>query len=109
VEITSSETTFGLAFTTIKFYKGTIRLIEHPMFTDLPALAGTMVVIDLPAIRLAYMEGRDAKTEEYGIGGKPALQGEDSVGGSLTSEFACETVNPASCGVISGLTAGAAG
>ena len=109
VEIPSSVTTFGLAFTTIKFYKGTIRLIEHPMFTDLPALAGTMVVIDLPATRLAYMEGRDAKTEEYGIGGKPALQGEDSVGGSLTSEFACEVVNPASCGVISGLTAGAAG
>jgi len=109
VEITSSETTFGLSFTTIKFYKGTIRLIEHPMFNDLDALAGTMVVIDLPAIRLAYMEGRDAKTEEYGIGGKPALQGEDSVGGSLTSEFACELVNPASCGIISGLTAGAAG
>jgi len=109
VEITSQETTFGLSFTTIKFYKGTIRLIEHPMFNDLPALAGTMVVVDLPAIRLAYMEGRDAKTEEYGIGGKPALQGEDSVGGSLTSEFACELVNPFSCGVISGLTAGAAG
>lgn len=109
VEITSSETNFGLAFSTIKFYKGTIRLIEHPMFNDLPALAGTMVVVDLPAIRLAYMEGRDAITEEYGITGKPAQAGEDSFGGSLTSEFACETTNPNACGVITGLTAGAAG
>jgi len=109
VEITSNETTFGLSFTTIKFYKGTIRLIEHPMFNDHAALAGSMVVIDLPAIRLAYMEGRDAKTEEYGVGNKPVLQGQDSVGGSLTSEFACELVNPLSCGIISGLTAGAAG
>jgi len=109
VEITSSETTFGLSFTTIKFYKGTIRLIEHPMFNDLPALAGTMVVIDLPAIRLAYLEGRDAATEEYGIDGKPALAGQDAYGGGLLSEFACELVNPFSCGVISGLTQGAAG
>jgi len=109
VEIMSSETTFGLSFTTIKFYKGTIRLIEHPMFNDSPALAGSMVVVDLPAIRLAYMEGRDAKNEEYGIGGKAVLQGQDSLGGSLTSEFACEVINPASCGVITGLTAGVAG
>jgi len=107
VEITSQETTFGLQFNTLKFYKGTIRLIEHPMFNDMPALANTMVVVDLPAIRLAYMEGRDAKVEEYGVGGKPALQGQDSVGGSLTSEFACECINPATCGIISGLTAGA--
>jgi len=109
VEIMSSETTFGLSFTTIKFYKGTIRLIEHPMFNDSPALVGTMVVVDLPAIRLAYMEGRDAKLEEYGIGGKNALLGQDALGGSLTSEFACEVINPASCGVITGLTAGIAG
>jgi len=107
VEITSQETTFGLQFNTLKFYKGTIRLIEHPMFNDMPNLASTMVVVDLPAIRLAYMEGRDAKVEEYGVGGKAVLQGQDSVGGSLTSEFACECINPATCGIITGFTAGA--
>jgi len=53
VEITSSETTFGLAFT---------------------ALTGTMAVVDLPAIR------RDAKNEEYGVGGKPVMLGQDSAG-----------------------------
>jgi len=109
VEITSSETTFGLSFTTIKFYKGTIRLIEHPMFNDSPALVGTMAVVDLPSIRLAYMEGRDAKNEEYGVSGSPVMLGQDSAGGSLTSEFACEVINPASCGLITGLTAGIAG
>jgi len=109
VEITSSETTFGLTFTNLKFYKGTIRLIEHPMFNDLPALSGTMVVCDLPAVKLAYMEGRDAAIEAYGIGGKAADLGIDAVGGSILSEFACECVNPSAFGVITGFTAGAAG
>jgi len=107
VEITLGETTFGLAFTSFRFYKGTIRLIEHPMFNGLPSMTGTMVVVDLPAIGLAYMEGRDAKVEEYGLGGKPVTDGADSVGGSLTSELAVETINPLACGVISNLTAGA--
>lgn len=109
VELTPRETTFGLAFTDLRFYKGTIRLIEHPMFNDLAYTTGMMAIIDLPAIGLAYMDGRDAKVEEYGVGGKPAMQGQDSIGGSLTSELAVETINPAACGLITGLTAGAVG
>jgi hypothetical protein len=109
VQLLSETTTFGLRFSTFKFFKGIIRLIEHPMFSDLAAFGGTMVTVDLPAIKLAYMDGRDAMREEYGPTGQQTSNGVDAVGGTLTSEFACETVNPSSCQVVTGFTAGAAG
>lgn len=107
VELLSEQTTFGLRFSTFKFYKGIVRLIEHPMFNSLAAFGGTMVTVDLPAIKLAYMDGRDAVREEYT--GTTNNSGVDAVGGTLTSELAVETVNPSSCQVVTGFTAGAVG
>jgi len=109
VELISEQTTFGLRFSTFKFFKGIIRLIEHPMFNDSPAFTGTMVTIDLPAIRLAYMGGRDAIREEYDIAGRTTNNGQDAQGGTLTSELAVECVNPQACQVITGFTSGIAG
>jgi len=109
VELISEQTTFGLRFSTFKFFKGIIRLIEHPMFNDSPAFTGTMVTIDLPAIQLAYMGGRDAVREEYDLSGKQTNNGQDAAGGTLTSELAVETINPQACQIITGFTAGAAG
>lgn len=109
VEIMQSETSFGMQFTKFKFYKGEINLIEHPLMNALQTAAtGTLLVMDLPALKLAYMDGRDTIAEEYNINGKVIPNGTDGVGGSLTSEFAVELINPNSCVYVTGLTAGAA-
>lgn len=111
VEVMQSETSFGMQFTKFKFYKGEINLIEHPLMNGLmPATVttGNMLVMDLAALKLAYMDGRDTTPEEYGQNGKTVENGVDGVGGSLTSELAVEMVNPYSCVYVTGLTAGAA-
>lgn len=107
VYITQSETSFGMNFTKFKFHKGEINLIEHPLMNGL-GLTGTALVMDMPALKLAYMDGRDTKPEEYGGNGKAVELGTDGVGGSLTTELAVELVNPYSCALIEGLTAGIA-
>ncbi len=107
VQIVTTQTSFGMRFSQFVCYKGTINLIEHPLMNVL-GLTGTALIMDMPALKLAYMEGRDTRAEEYGANGKIVEGGTDGVGGSLTSELAVELINPYSCGLITGLTAGAA-
>jgi len=106
VQLTTNETSFGMNFTKFKFYKGSINLIEHPLMNGL-GQAGSALVMDMPALKLAYLEGRDTKAEEYGSNGKILESGIDGVGGSLTTELAVELINPYSCAYITGLTAAA--
>lgn len=107
VTIMQSENQFGMKFTSFQFYKGTINLVEHPLLNGL-GQEGLFVVMDMPALKLAYMDGRDTKPEEYGTGKNNADNGQDAQGGSLTTEAAVELINPYSCGVVTGLTAGVA-
>lgn len=107
VQIQNGQTNFGLRFTQFNFYNGTINLVTHPLFNGL-SRTGTMLIMDMPALKLAYMDGRDTKTEEYNTGGKIVENGVDAVGGSLTTEFAVELINPYACALIDGLTAGVA-
>ena len=106
VYITQNENSFGMNFTKFKFYKGEINIIEHPIMNGL-GLSGTALVMDMPALKLAYLDGRDTRTEEYGASGSIVESGTDGVGGSLTSELAVELINPYSCALIEGLTAAA--
>ena len=107
ITINQAETSFGMRFSKFEFYKGTLNLIEHPLLNGL-AQTGMMLIMDMSALKLAYMEGRDTVPENYGIDGKSADSGADAVGGSLTTECAVELINPFSCGVITGLTQGVA-
>ncbi len=109
ITMASSETKFGMKYTSFSFYKGTINLVEHPLMNGL-GLLGSLLIMDMAALKLAYMDGRDTLPEEYGIGsGKDTgTNGLDSVGGSLTTEAAVELVSPFSCAYISGLTSGIA-
>lgn len=107
ISIMQSETSFGMQFTQMKLYKGTINLVEHPLLNGL-GQQGTLLIMDMPALKLAYLDGRDTKPEEYGMGGKSADNGQDAQGGSLTTELAVELINPYSCAVVYGLTAGVA-
>jgi hypothetical protein len=107
VQIMNSQTAFGLNFTSFKFYKGTINLIEHPLLNGL-SQAGLAIVMDMPALKIAYMDGRDTKKSDYGQDGRATDDGVDAVGGDLLTEMAVELINPFACEVITGLTAGAA-
>jgi len=106
VNIVQTETNFGMKFQTMTFYKGTIHMKEHPMLNGL-GRQGMALVLDPMALKLAYMDGRDTKPEEYGTNGKILEGGIDGVGGSLTTECAVELVNPYGCALIEGLTAAA--
>ena len=106
VQIMQAETSFGMRFSKFEFYKGTINLIEHPLLNGLQR-EGMMIIMDMSALKLAYLDGRDTKTETYGQG-QNADSGEDAVGGSLTSELAVELINPFSCEVVTGLEQGVA-
>ena len=108
ISMTQEETSYGMQFTKFRFYKGEINLIEHPLMNGLATTPGLAVVVDLPALKLAPMDGRDTKSEGYGVGGTNSDgSGVDSQGGSITTELAVELINPASCAVITGLTAAA--
>lgn len=108
VEMMQSETSFGMQFTKFRTYRGTLNLVTHPLFNAYTDLAKLMLIIDLPALKLAYMDGSDTLAEDYGGSGRNNANGVDSEGGSLTSEFAVELINPAACAVVEGLTAAAA-
>lgn len=108
IQIMQEQTGFGMKYTSFRFYQGTINLIQHPLMNGLNPTAGNMLVMDLAALKLAYMEGRNAVPEEYGVDMKQVELGTDGIGGSLTSEFAVELINPYACGYVTGLTAGAA-
>jgi len=107
ITMQTDETSFGMMFTKFKFYKGIINIVEHSLFNAWASLSGLAVIIDLAALRLAFMAGRDTKAEDYGGDGRNNANGVDAVGGSLTSEFAVELINPFSCAVITDLTAAA--
>jgi hypothetical protein len=87
IKIMQSETQFGMKFTSFQFYQGTINLIQHPLMNGLDPTGGNLLIVDIAAIKLAYMEGRDAVPEEYGSGMKQVELGTDGVGGSLTSVY----------------------
>jgi hypothetical protein len=108
IQIMQNETGFGMKYTSFKFYQGEINLIQHPLMNGLDPTGGNLLVVDLAAVKLAYMDGRDAVPEEYGVGMQKVELGTDGVGGSLTSEMAVELINPFACGYVTGLTAGAA-
>ncbi len=108
VTMSQDETSFGMQFTSFKFYKGRVMLIEHPLFNAWASLYGLLMIVELAAIKLAFLAGRDTKAEDYGGDGRNNANGVDAVGGSLTSEFAVELVNPYACAVVEGLTAAVA-
>ena len=106
---TTETTTFGLQYQSFKFYKGQLRLLEHPLLNELAPVAGLAIIVDLNSMALAYMEGRDVKREEYDGSGDSTGSGIDASGGSFTTEFATEFRSPQTCGIINSLTAGAVG
>ena len=108
VQIMQGQTSFGMQYTTFMFYKGTVIMMEHPLLNGINGMAGMAIGVDMPAMKLAYMDGRDTKSEEYGGSGRNNANGVDADGGSLTTEFATEFLNPYGNFILYGATAGIA-
>jgi len=109
IQLLPDQSGFGFSFQRFKFYKGNLILMEHPILNGLTGMEDLAVGVDMPSLKLAYMEGRDTKAEEFGGTGRNNANGVDANGGSFTTEFAVELMNPSGCFVIYDLTAGAAG
>lgn len=108
INIQRKETTFGMKYQEFELYRGAIKYKLHPLLDGLTRSSnGLMIVLDLPSMKLAYMDGRDVKTENYDGAADGSNSGVDAQGGSLLSEFATEFKNPGGCAVINGLTAAA--
>jgi hypothetical protein len=107
VQISQERSEFGHKYTSFQMQRGDLALMDHPLLNGLN-VQGMAMILDMAAIKLAYMDGRDTKPEEYNTGGKVVENGVDAIGGSLTTEFAVELLNPFACAIITGLTAGVA-
>jgi hypothetical protein len=107
-QIVDGQTNFGLQFQTFQTARGTFRMIEHPMLNTNPDWAKIAIALDLPSLRLMYLEGRRTMNQEFNLQGVPVDNGIDAVGGTLTTELTMEITNPSANIMITGLTAGVA-
>lgn len=55
VTVTQRETSYGMVFTEWKFFKGRLIVKEHPLFSAIGISPGFAVVVDVSAVKLAYM------------------------------------------------------
>jgi hypothetical protein len=106
-QLMDGQTAWGLQFSTIKLARGTVQIIEHPLFNSNPNWARMGVVVDLSTFALAYLRGRETLNKEFNIGGATTDNGVDAVGGSLLTECTTEIRNPPANSVITGFTAAA--
>lgn len=105
-------TSYGLQFSTFKFARGTITLIEHPLFNAYgrtSAMSKMGVIVDLPTFNLAYLGDRKTMSREFNQGNVPVDNGIDAVGGTLTTEVTCLVKNFPANAVLYNFTASAVG
>lgn len=103
-QIVDGQTNFGLQFQTFKTSRGTFRMVEHPILNSNAVWSQMAIALDLSAIRLMYLEGRQTENIEYGMDGRATDNGIDAVGGTLTTELTMEIVNPSAHAVLTGIT-----
>jgi len=105
------QTDWGLQFSTIKIARGTFRIIEHPLFNTNASWQKLAIAVDLSSFNLAYLADRKTQSREFNMtsDGEASDNGIDAVGGTLTTELTTVLKNPPACGIMTNLTAGAAG
>lgn len=104
-----STTSFGLNFTSFVTTRGRYVLMEHPMFNVNADLQKMGLVLNVSQLRVAYMEGRNTDHKYFNRAGDECAEdnGIDAIGGTYTTECTITHKNPASCAVITNLTAAA--
>lgn len=105
-QIVEGQTSFGLQFSMYRTSRGEFKLIEHPLLNSNDDWKKMAISVDLPSVRVPYL--RRTKHVGYGMDGKYVQNGQDAVGGTLTTELTMEIHNPSAFAVVYGLTAAAA-
>lgn len=103
------QTSWGLQFSTLKIARGTFRIIEHPLFNTNTSWMKLAVALDLSSFNLAYLGDRRTESAEFNSSGQAVDNGIDAVGGTLTTELTTIIRNPPANGIMTNLTAAAAG
>lgn len=107
--ISDGQTDWGLQFSTFKIARGTLRMIEHPLFNTNASWSKMAVAVDLSTFRVAYLGDRKTQDKSFNTGMDAADNGIDAQGGTLTTEMTCVVKNPPANSIIYNLTAGANG
>lgn len=55
---------YGVSMTRYSTFAGDLLVQLHPMFRQIPSMANSMVIVDLPYIKYRYMKGRDTKLQK---------------------------------------------
>jgi len=104
------QTSWGLQFSTIKIARGTFRIIEHPLFNTNASWSKLAFAIDLSTFNVAYLGDRKTQSREFNMSNNTvADNGVDAVGGTLTTELTALIRNPPANGIMTNMTAAAAG
>lgn len=108
-QMVDGQTSYGLQFSTVKIARGTFRVIEHPLFNTNSSWSKMGIAVDLSTFKVAYLGNRKTKNEEFGENGKVPDNGQDAVGGTLTTEMTCVVKNPPANAILYNFTASAVG
>jgi len=55
---------YGVSMSRYSTFAGDLLVQLHPMFRQIPSMANSMVIVDLPYIKYRYMKGRDTKLQK---------------------------------------------
>jgi hypothetical protein len=106
--IENGTTDYGLQFSTARLTRGTLRIVEHPLFNAFgsgSSYAKMGIIVDLSTFNLAYLGNRKTKAMDI-VGGD---DGVDAVGGTLTTELTTVLKNPQAFAQLLNFTAAAIG
>jgi hypothetical protein len=110
--LVDGQTNYGLQFSTFKLARGTLTVIEHPLFNAYGVnsyMYKMGVVVDMPTFNLAYLNDRKTMNREFNLDNTPVDNGIDAVGGTLTTEATCLIKNFPANAVLYNFTAAAVG
>lgn len=108
-QLVNGNTSYGLQFSSFQTARGNFRMIEHPLLNSNADWAKMGIAVDLSSFKVAYLGDRKTRSEEFGVSGKPVDNGQDAVGGTLTTEMTCVIKNPPANAILYNFTAAAAG
>lgn len=107
-KLIDKQTNWGLRFKTFEFARGTLEIVEHPLFNTNKYWSKMAVAVDPSSFSLAYLGGRKTQLRKFNENGATVAQdnGIDATGGTLTTECTALIKNPPANAVIYNLTKG---
>lgn len=102
---------YGLQFSTVKFPRGVLRLVEHPLFNTNSDWSKMALCVDPAAFSVGYLGGTKTLVQQFDAGGNEVNHvpdnGADSSGGTFTTEMTCLSKNVPANAVLYNFTAAA--